>query len=61
MTLERLIDSAIIVDHLNGIVPATRFIQGLKPQETAISVITRAEILVGVEEMHLRRSGNVSG
>ena len=46
---ERLLDSVILIDHLNGINKATRFVMDLDPQKTAISVITRAEILVGVE------------
>lgn len=49
-SLERLIDSVILIDHLNGIEKATRFIDGLNPNETAISVITRAEILTGLNE-----------
>ena len=48
--LERLIDSVILIDHLNGMDKATRFIEGLNPDETAISVITRAEILTGLDE-----------
>jgi len=48
--IERLIDSVILIDHLNGIGKATRFIINLDPLETAISVITRAEILTGVSE-----------
>jgi len=48
--LERLLDSVIIIDHLNGIEAATRFILGLDPGKTAVSVITRAEILVGIAE-----------
>ncbi len=48
--LERLIDSVILIDHLNGIDKATRFIDGLNPDKTAISVITRAEILAGLDE-----------
>jgi predicted nucleic acid-binding protein len=47
---ERLLDSVILIDHLNGINKATRFVTDLDPQKTAISVITRTEILVGVEE-----------
>jgi len=47
---ERLLDSVILIDHLNGMKKATRFVTDLDPQKTAISVITRAEILVGVEE-----------
>jgi predicted nucleic acid-binding protein len=48
--IERLIDSVIIIDHLNGIDKATQFISDLHPEKTAISVITRAEILVGIED-----------
>ena len=48
--IERLIDSVILTDHLNGIEKATRFIAKLDPLETAISVITRAEILTGLDE-----------
>lgn len=47
---ERLLDSVILIDHLNDLEPATRFLTGLKHAETAISVITRAEILTGIEE-----------
>lgn len=46
--IERLIDSVILIDHLNGIEKATEFVSRLNPKKTAISVITRAEILVGV-------------
>ena len=48
--IERLIDSVIIIDHLNGINKATQFISSLHPEKTAVSVITRAEILVGIED-----------
>lgn len=48
--LERLLDSVILIDHLNDIDQATKFILSLDPEKTAISVITRAEILVGIEE-----------
>ena len=48
--IKRLLDSVILIDHLNGIEKSTKFILGLDPDEVAISVITRAEILVGVEE-----------
>ncbi len=48
--IERLIDSVILIDHLNGIEKATRYIIKLDPTLTAISVITRAEILTGLEE-----------
>lgn len=48
--IRRLIDSVILIDHLNGLPKANRYIAGLDPAETAISVITRAEILVGVDQ-----------
>jgi predicted nucleic acid-binding protein len=48
--IERLIDSVILIDHLNGIGKATTFVLGLDPLQTAISVITRAEILAGLDE-----------
>jgi predicted nucleic acid-binding protein len=47
--IERLMDSVIVIDHLNGQEKATRFILELNPQQTAISVITRAEILSGID------------
>ena len=48
--IERLIDSVIIIDHLNGIDKASHFILNIDPGQTAISVITRAEILTGIQE-----------
>jgi predicted nucleic acid-binding protein len=49
MMFNRLLDSVILIDHLNDIPEANRFVLSLDPETTAISVITRAEILVGVE------------
>ena len=51
--IERLLDSVILIDHFNGISKATRFISGLDPSKTAISVISRAEILVGFDADNL--------
>ena len=48
--IKRLLDSVILIDHLNGIEKATRFILELQPERTAVSVITCAEILAGLEE-----------
>ena len=48
--IKRLLDSVILIDHLNGIEKATRFILELQPEQTAVSVITRAEILAGLRE-----------
>ena len=47
--LTRLLDSVILIDHLNGVQEAKQFVLAIEPEQTAISVITRAEILVGVE------------
>lgn len=47
--LTRLLDSVILIDHLNGLPEATQFVLAVEPEQTAISVITRVEILVGVE------------
>jgi predicted nucleic acid-binding protein len=53
--IERLIDSVILIDHLKGVEKATHFIINLDPLETAISVITRAEILTGLDEDELAK------
>ena len=42
-----LLDSAILIDHLRGLVPATTWLRGLKEGEAVISVITRAEVRAG--------------
>jgi predicted nucleic acid-binding protein len=42
-----LLDSAVLIDHLRGIDPATDWLRGLKEGEAVISVITRAEVLAG--------------
>lgn len=47
--IARLLDSVILIDHFNDVDKATRFLAGLDPNQTAISVITRAEILVGID------------
>ena len=49
--LERLLDSVILIDHLNNIPQATEFILALDPEKTTISVITFAEILTGLDEV----------
>ena len=47
--IEKLLDSVIVIDHLNGIEKATKYISGIDSEKSAISVITRAEILVGLD------------
>ena len=41
-----LLDSTILIDHLNGIGRATEWLSKLHPDEALITVITRAEVLV---------------
>jgi len=43
-----LIDTDWVIDHLNGLGPATRRLQELEPQGLAISIITVAELWEGV-------------
>jgi len=47
--LKYLVDSVIVIDHLNDISPATAFLADYAPQ-CAVSVITRAEVLAGCDE-----------
>jgi hypothetical protein len=51
--ITRLLDSVILIDHLNGLADAKEFVLSLDQEQTAISVITRAEILVGAEKDNL--------
>jgi hypothetical protein len=46
MALSVLLDSVILIDHLNGISAATLYLESLT--EASISVITRAEVLAGI-------------
>ena len=56
--LTRLLDSVILIDHLNDHAQATEFLLALNPGQTAISVITRAEILAGAETPDAIRIAN---
>jgi len=47
--LETLLDSVVLIDHFNDKIKASRFIPELDPDRVAISVVTKAEILVGFE------------
>jgi len=47
--LRYLLDSVILIDHFNGFDEATKFL-GRHGADSAISVITRAEALVGFSE-----------
>ena len=43
-----LLDSVIMIDHFNGVPPATAYLLEMQ-KKLAISVITRAEVLTGFE------------
>lgn len=45
--MKLLLDSVILIDHLNGVPQATAFLAA-NHTDAAISVITRAEVLAGV-------------
>ena len=50
MPAKFLLDSTILIDHLNGIASATQWLSKLQPEQASISVITRAEVLVKAAE-----------
>lgn len=45
-----LLDTVIIIDHLNGIPAATEWLESDHREKSAISVITRAEVLTGAKD-----------
>ncbi len=47
MKPDYLLDSVILIDHLNGVAQATRYLDRLKDGAAVISAITRAEVLTG--------------
>ena len=47
-----LLDSVILIDHLNGISGATNYLKAVRGR-SAVSVITRAEVLAGSDETGL--------
>ena len=46
MPAKYLLDSMVLIDHLNGIQKATEWLSKLEDDEARISVVTRAEVLV---------------
>jgi len=54
--LVRLLDSVIIIDHFNSVPQASEFLLALNPEETAISVISYAEILTGLDEDGVKKA-----
>jgi predicted nucleic acid-binding protein len=61
LVLERLLDSVILIDHFNQVPQATEFLLALDPDKTAISVITYAEILTGLDESGERKARPLLG
>jgi hypothetical protein len=47
--VKNLLDSVILIDHFNGIRSANAYLQQVR-SESAISVITRAEVLCGFDD-----------
>jgi hypothetical protein len=56
VVLERLLDSVILIDHFNNIPQATDFILSLDPARVAMSVISRAEILTGLDNKAIEKA-----
>lgn len=50
MAAKYLLDSMVIIDHLNGILQATEWLKRLSAGEAVVSVITRAEVLVKAKD-----------
>jgi predicted nucleic acid-binding protein len=53
-----LLDSVILIDHFNGVEDATNYIREMHPV-AMISVITRAEVLVGFDASHLDQARKI--
>ncbi len=53
IALAILVDSAILIDHFNGVAAATEYLSKMQGQ-LAVSVITRAEVLTGFEGKDLQ-------
>lgn len=50
--LTRLVDSVILIDHLNGVTEATDYLRA-HSRAIAVSVITRAEVLAGLDAVQV--------
>jgi predicted nucleic acid-binding protein len=61
IVLERLLDSVILIDHFNGVPQATKFLLALDPEKTAISVISYAEILTGLDDEGAKKAQQLLG
>ena len=54
--IERLLDSVILIDHLNAFPRATEFLMSLDPEKTAISVQSERRGQFGIPDPSLRRA-----
>ena len=54
--LTGLVDSVVLIEHLNGLEAATSWLAA-RPGELAVSAVTRAEVLTGCEEAEMPRVG----
>lgn len=52
MAVNVLLDSVILIDHFNGLLAATFYLQQVRGR-AVVSVITRAEVLTGFDEVGL--------
>ncbi|GAB6062498.1 PIN domain-containing protein [Deferrisoma palaeochoriense] len=50
--MTRLVDSVILIDHLNGVTEATDYLRA-HSRAIAVSVITRAEVLAGLDAVQV--------
>lgn len=53
--MKLLLDSVVLIDHFNGIPAAARFLSEHR-SESAVSVITRAEVLTGFRRAPARKA-----
>lgn len=49
-----LLDTVILIDHLNGVAKASRWLNSIKDEGPVISVITRAELLTGANDNEIQ-------
>jgi len=57
--VEKLLDSVILIDHLNGISEATQWLADEGWDRLAISAITRAEVLAGASREEVVHIGHL--
>ena len=53
-TLTSFVDTVILVDHLNGVAPATELV--LRPEPVSTSLISWMEVMVGIRSAKARKA-----